>query len=269
VPEITALFWVIKILTTGMGEATSDFLGNRSLPLAGVVGVGGFAVAMWLQFRVRRYHAAVYWLAAASVAVVGTMVADAVHVALGLPYPVTTTFYALCLVVVLVLWYRSEGTLSIHTITTRRREVYYWCTVMATFALGTALGDFTAVTLNMGFLPSGVAFLVLIAVPLVAWWKLRMNAVFAFWFAYVVTRPLGASFADYLGKPHSLSGAGFGDGTVAAVAAVVIVVLVGYALVTRSDVQRPAPAPAEAEPVAGPGVEDTMRLSLVRPGRRD
>ncbi|PWI43250.1 hypothetical protein [Streptomyces sp. ICBB 8177] len=245
VPEITALFWVVKILTTGMGEATSDFLSNGSLPVAGAVGLGGFCLALGLQFRVRRYHAAVYWLAAVAVAVFGTMAADGLHVGLGLPYYATSTLYAVFLTVVLVAWYRSEGTLSIHSITTRRREVYYWCTVLATFALGTALGDFAAATLHMGFLAAGVVFAVLIAVPLLAWWKFGMNAILAFWFAYVVTRPLGASFADYLGKPHSLDGLGFGDGTVAAAASVVIVALVGYAVVTRSDIQRPA----AAEPV--------------------
>jgi uncharacterized membrane-anchored protein len=254
VPEITVLFWVVKILTTGMGEATSDFLANGNPAVAGIVGFGGFCFALWLQFRVRRYYAAVYWLAAVSVAVFGTMVADGVHVALGVPYTGTVTLYAVALAAVLLAWYRSEGTLSIHSITTRRREVFYWCTVLATFALGTALGDFTASTVDPGFLDSAIAFTVLIAVPLVAWWKFRLNAIPAFWFAYVVTRPLGASFADYLGKPGSIGGLGFGDGTVAAVASVAIVALVGYAVVTRNDVQRPlaaAPAPVmEHDPAA-------------------
>ena len=265
VPEITALFWVVKILTTGMGEATSDFLANGNVAVAGVVGFGGFCFALWLQFRVRRYHSAVYWLAAVSVAVFGTMAADGLHIALGIPYYGTVTLYAVLLAGVLAVWYRSEGTLSIHSITTRRREVFYWCTVLATFALGTALGDFSASTLDLGFLASGVAFTVLIAVPLIAWWKFGMNAILAFWFAYVVTRPLGASFADYLGKPHSLGGAGFGDGTVAAAASVVIVLLVGYAVVTRNAVQRPAPAGPVAAGGAEPGraVDDTVRLLTV------
>jgi len=258
VPEITALFWVVKILTTGMGEATSDFLANGNVAVAGVVGVGGFCFALWLQFRVRRYYAAVYWLAAASVAVFGTMAADGLHIALGIPYAGTVSLYAVLLALVLVLWHRSEGTLSIHSITTRRREVYYWCTVLATFALGTALGDFSATTLNMGFLDAGIAFAVLIAVPLIAWWKFRMNAILAFWFAYVVTRPLGASFADYLSKPKNIGGLNFGDGTVAAVASVLIIALVGYAVVARNDIQRPAePEPATARDT------DTVRLLAV------
>ncbi|QMU71197.1 hypothetical protein [Streptacidiphilus sp. P02-A3a] len=259
VPEITALFWVVKILTTGMGEATSDFLANGNLAVAGVVGFGLFCFALWLQFRVRRYHSAVYWLAAVSVAVFGTMAADGLHVGLGVPYVGTVTLYAVFLIVVLVTWYRSEGTLSIHSITTRRREVFYWCTVLATFALGTALGDFAAVTLNLGFLDSGLAFVALIAVPLLAWWKLGMNSILAFWFAYVVTRPLGASFADYLGKPKSIGGVGFGDGTVAAAASVVIIALVAYAMVSRGDVQRPA----EAGPAGAPRDDDTVRLLSV------
>ena len=262
VPEITVLFWVVKILTTGMGEATSDFLANGNPAVAGIVGFGGFCFALWLQFRVRRYYAAVYWLAAVSVAVFGTMVADGVHVALGVPYTGTVTLYAVALAAVLLAWYRSEGTLSIHSITTRRREVFYWCTVLATFALGTALGDFSATTLGLGFLDAGIAFAVLIAVPLVAWWKFRMNAILAFWFAYVVTRPLGASFADYLGKPKNIGGVDFGDGTVAAVAFVVIVLLVAYAAVTRSDVQRPA----EPEPAAG---LDTDTLQFLAVDSRD
>ena len=145
VPEITALFWVIKILTTGMGEATSDFLAQGNLVVAGVAGFAGFAVALWLQFRVRRYSAVVYWLAVAMVAVFGTMAADGLHVGLGIPYLATTIFYAALLALVLYRWHRSEGTLSIHSITTRRRETYYWLTVLATFALGTATGDLTAI----------------------------------------------------------------------------------------------------------------------------
>jgi uncharacterized membrane-anchored protein len=245
VPEITPLFWVVKILTTGMGEAASDFLANGNVAVAGIVGVGGFCLALWLQFRVRRYHAAVYWLAAVSVAVFGTMAADGLHIALDIPYAGTVTLYALILAGILVTWYRSEGTLSIHSITTRRRERFYWSTVLATFALGTALGDFSAATLNLGFLDSGIVYTVLIAVPLIAWWKFRMNAILAFWFAYVVTRPLGASFADYLGKPQANDGLNFGDGTVAAVASVLIVLLVGYAIVARNDIQRPVPSGPE------------------------
>jgi uncharacterized membrane-anchored protein len=240
VPEITALFWVIKVLTTGMGESTSDFLGNTNLVLAGVLGVLGLAVALWLQLRTRRYVAWIYWLAVAMVAVFGTMAADGLHVGLGIPYVVTTVFYGLVLAVVFALWYRSEGTLSIHSITTRRREVYYWITVLTTFALGTAAGDLTATSMGLGFFASGILFAAAIAVPAIAWWRFGLNPVLAFWFAYVITRPLGASFADWFGKPHSVGGGlGFGDGVVTAYSGIVIVGLVAYVAISGHGVQRP------------------------------
>lgn len=243
VPEITAMFWVIKILTTGMGEAASDYLGHTSLVLAGAVGVLGFVAALWLQFRTRRYVTGVYWFAVAMVAVFGTMVADALHVGFGVPYAASTIVYAVVVAVVLWLWFRSEGTLSIHSITTRRREVYYWITVLATFALGTAAGDLTATTMHLGFLGSGVLFAVVIAVPAVGWWRFGFNPVAAFWFAYVITRPLGASFADWFGKPHSIGGGlGHGDGTVTLVATVAIVGLVAHAARTSRDIHHPVPA---------------------------
>jgi uncharacterized membrane-anchored protein len=252
VPEITALFWVIKILTTGMGEATSDYLAKGNLVVAGVAGFAGFALALWLQFRVRRYIAVVYWLAVAMVAVFGTMAADGLHVGLGIPYLVTTVFYAAVLAAVFVLWHRSEGTLSIHSITTRRRETYYWLTVLATFALGTATGDLTATTLHLGFLTSGILFTGLIGVPALAWWRFGLNPIAAFWWAYVLTRPLGASFADWLSKSHQLSGLNLGDGQVAAVSAAIIALLVAYAAIARNDIQPVAPVtPPRPARVAG------------------
>jgi uncharacterized membrane-anchored protein len=239
VPEITALFWVIKILTTGMGEATSDFLIKINIVLGGVVGLTVFLLALWWQFRVRRYIAVVYWLAVAMVAVFGTLAADGLHVELHVPYIGSTIFYAIILAVVFYLWRRDQGTLSIHSIMTRRRETYYWLTVLATFALGTALGDLTATTLHLGFLTSGLMFTGLILIPALAWWRFGLNEIVAFWWAYVLTRPLGASFADWLSKPHALSGLNYGDGQVAAVATVIIAILVAYVAVTRNDIQPP------------------------------
>jgi uncharacterized membrane-anchored protein len=240
VPAITLLFWIIKTLTTGMGEALSDFLANTNLVAAIAIGVLGLAGALWLQLRSRRYTAPVYWLAVAMVAVFGTMAADGVHL-VGLPYAVTTVFYLLVVGGLFVAWHRSEGTLSIHSITTRRRELFYWATVLASFALGTAAGDLTADELRLGYLPSVVIFAVAIAVPALGWRFFRLNPVVAFWIAYVLTRPLGASVADWLGKPAAHGGGlGFGDGTVAAGGAVAIALLVGYLTLRRSDVQDPA-----------------------------
>ncbi|GAA3555888.1 membrane protein [Microlunatus spumicola] len=241
VPAITVLFWVVKTLTTGMGEALSDFLASTNLVAAIAIGVLGLAAALWLQLRTRRYTAPVYWLAVAMVAVFGTMAADGVHL-VGLPYAVTTVFYLLVVGALFFWWHRSEGTLSIHSITTRRRELFYWATVLASFALGTAAGDLTADQLELGYLPSVAIFAVAIAVPAIGWRFFRLNPVVAFWVAYVLTRPLGASIADWLGKPASHGGGlGFGDGPVAGVAALLIAALVAWLAVRRTDVQAPVP----------------------------
>ena len=259
VPEITLLFWVIKIITTAGGEATSDYLaldlGSRLI--AGCIEAGILVIGLVWQFRTRRYTAAAYWFLAYAIAIFGTGVSDALHLVVGIPYAGTTALWAVVLALVFWLWYRSEHTLSIHSIVTTRREIYYWSVVFATFALGTALGDFTATALHLGYLASGIMFGVVILIPAVLWSGFRLNAVVAFWFAYVVTRPLGASFADYVSKPHSLSGINFGDGPTALVATIVVAALVGYLAVARNDIQppvdqrQPVPSAAVRDGVAG------------------
>jgi uncharacterized membrane-anchored protein len=239
VPEITFLFWVIKLLTTAGGEAISDYLALHGNVVAGAVEILIFVVAVCWQFSTRRYTATAYWFLALAIAIFGTGVSDALHLVVGIPYAGTTALWAVVLAGVFWVWHRSEGTLSIHSIVTTRRELFYWATVFATFALGTALGDFTATALHLGYLSSGIAFAVIIMIPAVAW-RLRLNAVVAFWFAYVVTRPLGASFADYFSKSHKLSGMALGDGPTAAVMLAAIVIGVGYLAVTRRDIQPPA-----------------------------
>jgi uncharacterized membrane-anchored protein len=239
VPEVTAYFWVIKVLTTGMGETTSDYLAHRLGPIV-AVGLAGvvLAAALVLQLSVRRYVAWIYWSAVVMVSVFGTMAADVLHVGLGVPYVVSTAFFVVALAAVFVLWYVSEKTLSIHSIFTWRREVFYWATVMATFALGTAAGDMTAVSIHLGYVTSGVMFAVLMAVPALAYWRLGLNPVFAFWFAYVVTRPLGASFADWLGVSRARGGLALGTGPVSLALTVVILGFVGYLAMSRKDVVR-------------------------------
>ena len=216
VPQITAMFWIIKALSTAMGESTSDYLVHAMAPeVAVVIGFIGFAGALLLQFRKGRYIAWTYWLAVVMVGIFGTMAADVVHVGLDVPYTASTFLYALLLAAVFVAWQRSEHTLSIHAIDTPRRELFYWSTVVATFAMGTALGDFTAYSLHLGYFPSALLFAGLILVPALSGYRvLRWNAVFSFWFAYVLTRPLGASVADGLGKPKDVSGVGIGAGWV-------------------------------------------------------
>jgi uncharacterized membrane-anchored protein len=246
VPEITLLFWVIKVLTTAMGEATSDFLVFEIDPVIAVIlGAIGLAVAMTLQLLVRRYVPWIYWLAIAMVAVFGTMGADVVHIGLGIPYAVSTGFFAIALAVVFAAWYACEKTLSIHSIYTPRRELFYWATVMTTFALGTAAGDMTASTMGLGYFTSGVMFAFLFVLPGLAYRLFRLNAIAAFWVAYILTRPFGASFADWAGKAKNLSGLGLGTGYVSVVLAVLIVILVGYLSVTHKDAERERPTPAE------------------------
>ena len=238
VPEVTALFWIIKALSTAMGESTSDFLVNAMNPVVAVViGFLGFAASMAIQFSRRRYVAWAYWLAVVMVGVFGTMVADVLHVGFGVPYEISASVFAILLALNFVVWRRVEGTLSIHSINTSRREVFYWLTVVATFALGTALGDLTAIDIRLGYFLSAIVFAAAIAVPAIGYATRIFNSVFAFWFAYVLTRPLGASVADWLGKPTQLGGLGIGNGVVSLVLTVIIAGLVAYLSITKRDVQ--------------------------------
>jgi len=238
------LFWVVKALSTALGESTSDYLVHTIAPvLAVLLGFSAFVVALALQLTRRHYMAWYYWFAVVMVGTFGTMAADVLHVALGVPYPISSALYAVVLAAVFVTWERTERTLSIHDIDTTRRELFYWAAVVATFAMGTAVGDLAAYTLHLGYLDAGLLFVGLVLVPTVGYWRGWMSSVGAFWFAYVVTRPIGASFADYMGKPRTASGLGWGDGPVAAVLAVAIVCLVAYLAVTRADVQRTSTVP--------------------------
>ena len=240
VPRVTVYFWVIKILTTALGEATSDYLVHRFNPYLAVIGgFCAFVIALAIQFRVRGYVPWAYWLAVVMVAVFGTMAADVLHVEFAVPYIASTLLFAVVLTVVFTSWYRSERTLSIHSINTPRRESFYWAAVLATFAMGTAVGDLVAYTAGLGFLSAGLVFAALFAIPGIGYRFFNLNAIFAFWFAYVMTRPLGASFADWMGKSHAGRGLGYGDGPVALVLAVLIVSLVGYLSITGADGETP------------------------------
>jgi len=202
VPDATAAFWIAKLLSTAMGESVSDALGHAIGHVPAVLaGALAFAVALVIQLRCRRYSTWAYWITVAMVGIFGTMAADVVH-GLGVPLPISTALYAVILGVVFFWWYISERTLSIHSIYTRRRELFYWGAVVATFALGTAAGDLTASTFRLGYLVSAVLFMLIIAIPAVWYWKFGMNSILAFWFAYVITRPVGASFADWMAARH-------------------------------------------------------------------
>lgn len=226
-------FWVAKLLTTGMGETTWDWSAITLGPVPAILLSGlGFAVAIVLQLRARSYRPAVYWFAVLMVSVFGTTCADAVHVVLGVPYEVSAPAFLVAVLAAFGLWYRVEGTLSIHDIDTRRRELFYWAAVILTFALGTALGDLTATSWGMGYAGSMVLFGALFVVPFAVRWTTAAGAVGLFWFAYVMTRPFGASVADWLGVTPARGGVGVGTGPVSLVALLAIVAVVARLEVT-------------------------------------
>ena len=212
VPEITPWFWATKIAMTATGEAISDAMNQQ---LGAGIAVPIMLIVMLLayrwQMRQDRYRTLPYWSVVGGVAIFGTSTADGFHVGLGWSYAVTTAMFAVILAIVFVSWYRSEGTLDIHSIFSRRRERFYWLTVLATFALGTAAGDFTATVLHLDYLPSFLLFGVLILIPLVLRLRFAVNAVFCFWFAYTLTRPFGASWADYSDMPIHQAGLNLGQ----------------------------------------------------------
>lgn len=229
VPEITLSFWVAKILSTAMGEATSDFLVFHVNPYFAVISGGlGFLVALSLQFVTRRYWPFAYWLLVVMVSIFGTMLADVIHVVLGVSYAISTAMFAASLLAIIWGWNRSERTLSIHSVHTPRREAFYWATVIATFALGTAVGDLTASTFGFGYLNSAILFSALFAIPGLCYVVFGINEVTAFWIAYILTRPMGASFADWFDKPKSMSGLGYGTGPTAAVLILGVMLVVAY-----------------------------------------
>ncbi len=236
VPTLTVYFWIVKILSTAMGESVSDYAVFRYDPVVVVViGFVGFVVALALQVGQRRYVAGVYWLAVLMVSIFGTMAADVVHVRLGIPYVVSSAVCAAALVATFGLWQRTEGTLSIHSIDTVRRELFYWAAALVTFALGTATGDLTAITFHLGYLSSGLLFAALFAAVAIAYAVFDLNAVLAFWCAYILTRPLGASFADWVAKPRDAHGLGHGDGIVSLVLGLLILGFVAYLAVSHVD----------------------------------
>lgn len=235
IPEITLLFWVIKILSTGMGEDASDFLvkqfGKAPAVIAGLVIL---TLGLYLQLRIRNYNKWVYWFAVVMVSVFGTMAADVLHLGAGIPYAVSSTFFLIVLIAIFWLWNKKEGTLSIDSISTQQRELFYWATVITTFALGTAAGDMTAHTFNWGFLNSGVIFGVLFLIPGIAYLAIKYSPVLAFWISYILTRPFGVSFADWFGADKVKGGQGYGFGPTALVLTVFIVIMVGISAPHKS-----------------------------------
>jgi uncharacterized membrane-anchored protein len=240
VPQITVFFWVIKVLATTVGETFADFLTGpvgMTLTVATLVVGALLVVGLVVQGRLPRYVAPVYWVAVVLISVVGTLITDNLVDELGVPLEVTTAAFAVALGVTFAVWYRAEGTLSIHAITTPRREAFYWLAILFTFALGTAAGDLLAERLGLGYAPSGVVFAA--AIALVALWHYRfgLGAVVAFWIAYVLTRPLGASIGDLLSQDRADGGLGLGTTVTSIVFLAAIGLIVLFLTVTRRDVE--------------------------------
>ena len=247
VPEVTVYFWLIKVLGTTVGETAADFL-NTTLGFgltATTVVVGAMlVVALVFQFRARRYVPGLYWLVVVLISVAGTLITDNLTDGLGVPLAATTAVFAVALAITFAVWYKSEGTLSIHSIITSRREAWYWLTILFTFALGTAAGDLVAETFSLGYLVSAVIFGGVIGLVAVAHYMFRLNAVLSFWIAYILTRPLGASIGDYLSQARKDGGLGLGTTGTSAIFLATILVLVVYLAVTRTDQTAPQPASA-------------------------
>ncbi len=253
VPEITVFFWVIKVLATTVGETFADYLtGTVGLTLTTAsLAVGALlVVTLVAQFRASRYVAPVYWVAVVLISVVGTLVTDNLVDGIGVPLWVTTVVFAVALGVTFAVWYRLERTLSIHAITTTRREAFYWLAILFTFALGTAAGDLLAEGLGLGYLASTVLFAAAIGVVALARYRFGMGAVLAFWLAYVLTRPLGASIGDLLSQSKADGGLGLGTTTTSVLFLAAIAGIVAYLTVTRRDVETAETADCDPARVA-------------------
>jgi uncharacterized membrane-anchored protein len=241
VPEITLFFWVIKILCTTVGETGADFLNtNLNLGLDGVTLIMGtlLAVTLVFQFKTRRYVPGIYWLAVVLISIVGTLITDNLTDRLGVPLMYTTIIFAVVLSIVFAAWYRKEKTLSIHSIITTRRESFYWLAILFTFALGTAAGDLLAETIDLGYLLSAIIFGALIASVAIGHFIFKVNAILAFWLAYILTRPLGASIGDYLSQDTSSGGLGLGTVITSMIFLGTILATVIYLSITKKDVIR-------------------------------
>jgi uncharacterized membrane-anchored protein len=258
VPEITLYFWIIKILCTTVGETAADLLNeNLGFGLTNTTYVMGALLigTLVFQFRARKYVPGIYWFAVVLISVVGTLFSDNLVDNLGVALETTTIAFGIILALVFATWYASERTLSIHTIVTTRREAFYWLAILFTFALGTSAGDFLAEQLELGYLLSVGIFAGAIAIVALAHFRFRLNAILAFWIAYILTRPLGASIGDYLASPAKEGGVGLGTVITSLIFLTTILTLVVYLAISKRDViptprvgGKPVGQPADGEP---------------------
>ena len=247
VPEVTVDFWLIKLMAVTMGETAADYLAvnlGLGLTATSLIMSAVFALALVFQFRQRRYVPSVYWATVVLVSIVGTLVTDNLVDNFGVTLPTTTIVFSIALAATFAIWAGFEKTLSIHTIYSFRREAFYWLAILFTFSLGTSVGDLVAETFSLGYLTTGVLFGAIIAAIAFAYYVFRMNAILAFWLAYILTRPLGASFGDLLSQPREYGGLGFGTVVTSLIFLGSIVAIVAYATLRQAS-RETAVAPAE------------------------
>ena len=240
VPEVTLYFWIIKIMATTVGETAADFLNfnlHFGLTRTSVVMSALLAAFLFMQMRAQKYVPWLYWVLVVLISIVGTLITDNLVDNFGVSLETTTIAFALALLATFGVWFAREKTLSIHTIFTTRREIFYWAAILFTFALGTAAGDLVAEGLKIGYANSTLMFGALIGLVTITYYVFKANAVLAFWIAYILTRPLGASFGDYLSQPVAAGGLGLGTVVTSMIFLSTIASLVIYLTVTRKDVQ--------------------------------
>ena len=240
VPEVTLYFWIIKIMCTTVGETAADFLNadlHFGLTGTSLVMSAILAIFLVMQLRSKKYVPWLYWVVVVLVSIVGTLITDNLVDNFGVALKTTTLVFSFALLVTFALWYTKEKTLSIHSIFTKQRELFYWAAILFTFALGTAAGDLVAEGLSLGYAKSAVMFGSLIGIVTVAYYGFKVNAVLAFWIAYILTRPLGASLGDYLSQSFENGGLGLGAAVTNAAFLSAIVVLVIYLTVTRKNIK--------------------------------
>lgn len=250
VPEVTIYFWLIKVLCTTVGESFADYINSTlgfGLTNTTLVFSAALIVAMIVQFRSRQYVPALYWTAVVLISVVGTLLTDNLTDGQNVPLAVSTAAFAALLAVVFGVWYARERTLSIHTITTSTREAFYWLTVLVTFALGTAAGDWTLDLTGWGpgpsvMLPAGLILAVFLG------WRFGMGPILSFWLAYILTRPLGANLGDFLSSAHADGGLGLGTLGTTALFLTTILIVVIYISKTHAD-QTEARRPHDARDI--------------------
>ena len=231
VPEVTLVFWIIKVMSTTVGETAADFLSSNlglGLSMTSLLMSGLLVSALVVQFQVCKYVPTIYWLGVVLISIVGTLITDNLTDNLGITLQVTTTVFTIALMATFAAWYSKERTLSIHTIVTTRRESFYWLAILVTFALGTAAGDLLSELLSLGYTVAGLIFGGAIAVVAAAHYGFGLNAVLSFWLVYILTRPLGASLGDLLSQPKDAGGLGLGTTGTSAVFLVVIVIVIAY-----------------------------------------